>query len=129
MSENLALNLTRTAAEHPDAIACKLDDAAFGYGLLDQASARVAAMLKSKGVRTGDRVGIAVRAGTRVVVDAGRGYRRTVRLRRGLAVLTLPSGRPLRAVTFIRKGRGHRVRIDAPPGARHCGWHFARATP
>jgi long-chain acyl-CoA synthetase len=58
MSENLALNLTRTAAEHPDAIACKLDDAAFNYGLLDHASARVSAMLKSKGVGPGDRVGI-----------------------------------------------------------------------
>ncbi|HUR85268.1 MAG TPA: long-chain fatty acid--CoA ligase [Solirubrobacteraceae bacterium] len=58
MSQNLALNLTRTAAEHPDVIACKLDDAIFNYGLLDQASARVAAMLKSKGVGPGDRVGI-----------------------------------------------------------------------
>ena len=58
MSENLALNLTRTAAEHPDVIACKLDDAAFNYGLLDQASARVATLLKSKGVAAGDRVGI-----------------------------------------------------------------------
>ena len=58
MSENLALNLTRTAAEHPDAIACKLDDAAFNYQLLDHASARVAAMLASKGVGPGDRVGI-----------------------------------------------------------------------
>ena len=58
MSENLALNLTRTAAEHPEAIACKLDDAAFNYQLLDNASARVAAMLASKGVGPGDRVGI-----------------------------------------------------------------------
>jgi long-chain acyl-CoA synthetase len=58
MSQNLALNLTRTAAEHPDVIACKLDDAAFNYGLLDQASARVSAMLRSKGVGPGDRVGI-----------------------------------------------------------------------
>jgi long-chain acyl-CoA synthetase len=58
MSENLALNLTRTAAEHPDAIAVKLDDAAFNYGLLDNASQRVSTMLKSKGVGPGDRVGI-----------------------------------------------------------------------
>jgi long-chain acyl-CoA synthetase len=58
MSENLALNLTRTAAEHPDEIACRLDDAAFSYGLLDNASARVATMLKSKGVEAGDRVAI-----------------------------------------------------------------------
>ncbi len=58
MSENLALNLTRTAAEHPDAIACKLDDAAFNYQLLDNASARIASMLAEKGVGEGDRVGI-----------------------------------------------------------------------
>jgi long-chain acyl-CoA synthetase len=58
MSENLALNLTRTAAEHPDALAVKLDDAAFNYGLLDNASQRVSTMLKSKGVGRGDRVGI-----------------------------------------------------------------------
>jgi long-chain acyl-CoA synthetase len=58
MSENLALNLTRTAAEHPKAIACKLDDAAFDYNLLDNASARVASMLQSLGVEAGDRVAI-----------------------------------------------------------------------
>ena len=58
MSDNLALNLTRTAAEHPDAIACKLDDAAFSYGLLDDASARVATMLEAEGVAVGDRVAI-----------------------------------------------------------------------
>ncbi len=58
MTANLALNLTRTAAEHPDEIAVKLDDAAFNYGLLDNASQRVSAMLKSKGVGPGDRVGV-----------------------------------------------------------------------
>jgi long-chain acyl-CoA synthetase len=58
MSENLALNLTRTAAEHPHAIACKLDDAAFNYQSLDHATARVSAMLASKGIGPGDRVGI-----------------------------------------------------------------------
>jgi long-chain acyl-CoA synthetase len=58
MSANLASNLTRTAAEHPDEIAVKLDDAAFNYGLLDNASQRVSAMLKRKGVGVGDRVGI-----------------------------------------------------------------------
>ncbi len=60
MSENLALNLTRTAAEHPDAIACRLDDAAFNYQLLENASARVATMLASKGVGPGDRVALMV---------------------------------------------------------------------
>ncbi len=58
MTANLALNLTRTAAEHPEELAVKLDDAAFNYGLLENASQRVSAMLKSKGVGPGDRVGI-----------------------------------------------------------------------
>ncbi|MDP2712523.1 MAG: long-chain fatty acid--CoA ligase [Solirubrobacteraceae bacterium] len=58
MSANLALNLTRTAAEHTDAIAVKLDEAALSYRLLDDASQRVSAMLESKGVGRGDRVGI-----------------------------------------------------------------------
>jgi long-chain acyl-CoA synthetase len=58
MSENLALNLTRTAAEHPDALAFKLDEATLDYRRLDDVSARVAAMLASKGVGLGDRVAI-----------------------------------------------------------------------
>jgi long-chain acyl-CoA synthetase len=58
MSENLARNLSRTAERCPEAVAVKLDDAAFNYGLLDQAAARVSAMVKSKGVEVGDRVGV-----------------------------------------------------------------------
>jgi long-chain acyl-CoA synthetase len=58
MSENLALNLARAAAEHPDEIAVKLDDAEFDYRLLDDASQRVAAMLAGQGVEVGDRVAI-----------------------------------------------------------------------
>jgi hypothetical protein len=70
-------------------------------------------------------VGIAARAGTRVVADTGHLARRTVRLRRLMAVLTLPSGRPLRSLTFIRRGRKRRVEIGAPPAGRQCGWHFS----
>ena len=70
-------------------------------------------------------VGIAVRAGTRVVADTGGTTRRAVRLRRGKAVLTLPGARPLRSLTFIRRGRKRRVEIGAPPAARQCGWHFS----
>jgi long-chain acyl-CoA synthetase len=58
VSENLALNLTRTAAEHPAEIAVKLDDAAFDYALLDDATQRVSAMLKQRGIEPGDRVAI-----------------------------------------------------------------------
>ena len=58
MSGNLATILTNSAAKHGDRLALKLDDAEFNYALLDQASARVATMLKAKGLQPGDRVGI-----------------------------------------------------------------------
>ena len=55
---NLAENLTATTSERPDAVAMKLDDAELTYAQLDEASARVAGLLRSKGVEAGDRVGI-----------------------------------------------------------------------
>jgi long-chain acyl-CoA synthetase len=58
MSRNLATVLTDTAAEHPDHVAIKLDDAELPYKFLDGASAHVAGMLREKGVEPGDRVGI-----------------------------------------------------------------------
>ena len=56
MSRNLAGVLADTAAEHPDKVAIKLDDTELTYGMLDEGSARVAALLKSKGIEAGDRV-------------------------------------------------------------------------
>src|SRR3954465_7901418 len=58
MSANLASILTESAQRNSEAIALKLDDAELNYGLLDDGSARVAALLKDKGVEPGDRVGI-----------------------------------------------------------------------
>jgi long-chain acyl-CoA synthetase len=58
MSSNLAAILTETAAEHGDRPALKLDDTVVTYELLDDGSARVAAMLRDKGIEPGDRVGI-----------------------------------------------------------------------
>jgi len=58
MSRNLATLLTRSAEEHPDNIALKLDDTELSYKFLDGASAHVAGLLDSKGVSAGDRVGI-----------------------------------------------------------------------
>jgi long-chain acyl-CoA synthetase len=58
MSENLARILTDTAAEHGDRTAFKLDDIELTYAALDESSARVAALLASKGVAPGDRVGL-----------------------------------------------------------------------
>jgi long-chain acyl-CoA synthetase len=58
MSENLARILTDTAAKHGDRTAFKLDDLELTYGLLDDASARIASLLKAKGLVAGDRVGL-----------------------------------------------------------------------
>ncbi|UGS35164.1 long-chain-fatty-acid--CoA ligase [Capillimicrobium parvum] len=58
MSANLAGILTDSAARDADRIALKLDDAEVSYGVLDEGSARVAGMLRERGVQPGDRVGI-----------------------------------------------------------------------
>jgi long-chain acyl-CoA synthetase len=58
MSENLATILTDTAAKHGDRTAFKLDDVELTYTVLDGSSARIAALLKAKGLEPGDRVGL-----------------------------------------------------------------------
>ena len=58
MSENLATILTETAERVPDQTAFKLDDVELTYSLLDEGSARVAALLRSRGLEAGDRVGL-----------------------------------------------------------------------
>src|SRR3954447_13471098 len=58
MSSNLAHILADSAERHSERPALKLDDAVITYQQLDEASARAAALLKSKGVQPGDRVGI-----------------------------------------------------------------------
>ncbi len=58
MSENLAKILIETAERHGDRTAVQLDDFEANYELLDQGSARVAGMLREKGLEPGDRVGL-----------------------------------------------------------------------
>jgi long-chain acyl-CoA synthetase len=58
MSENLARLLTETAERRGDGTAFKLDDIELTYAVLDEASARIAALVKSKGLEHGDRVGL-----------------------------------------------------------------------
>jgi long-chain acyl-CoA synthetase len=58
MSENLATILTDSAAAHGDRTAFKLDDVELTYSVLDGSSARIAALLRSKGLEPGDRVGL-----------------------------------------------------------------------
>ncbi len=55
---NMADNLTRTAEHYGDRPAIKLDDLVLTYSELQDGARRVAALLKSKGVKSGDRVGL-----------------------------------------------------------------------
>jgi long-chain acyl-CoA synthetase len=55
---NLAASLAATARKHATRTAMALGDAELTYGELDAASARVANMLRVRGVRPGDRVGV-----------------------------------------------------------------------
>jgi long-chain acyl-CoA synthetase len=55
---NLASILAEAVAAEPDKVAFKLDDVELTYHALDEASARVAGLLRAAGVGPGDRVGI-----------------------------------------------------------------------
>jgi long-chain acyl-CoA synthetase len=55
---NLASIVTEAAEKDGDHVAVKLDDAEFTYAELDEASARVAGLLRARGIEAGDRVGI-----------------------------------------------------------------------
>jgi long-chain acyl-CoA synthetase len=58
MNENLAHNLTASAERYPDSAALRIEDVAISYAELDEATARVAGLLRERGVEPGDRVGI-----------------------------------------------------------------------
>jgi long-chain acyl-CoA synthetase len=58
MSSNLARILVDTAAQHAGSVACNLDEAELTWQALDDASARVAALLRGTGFQPGDRVGV-----------------------------------------------------------------------
>ena len=55
---NLAKNLTDTTRAHAGRVAVRVDNAAMTYRALDEASARVAGLLRERGLKPGDRVGI-----------------------------------------------------------------------
>ncbi|MGH3176678.1 MAG: long-chain-fatty-acid--CoA ligase [Streptosporangiaceae bacterium] len=55
---NLARNLTNTTRAHTGRVAVRVDNVAMTYRALDEASARVAGLLRKRGLKPGDRVGI-----------------------------------------------------------------------
>jgi long-chain acyl-CoA synthetase len=58
MGLNLASLLTESAARAPQSPAVRLDDVELSYGELDERSARLATLLREKGLEVGDRVGV-----------------------------------------------------------------------
>jgi long-chain acyl-CoA synthetase len=58
MGLNLASILAESAARHPDAPAIRLGEVELSYAALDEASARLASLLREKGLQRGDRVGV-----------------------------------------------------------------------
>jgi long-chain acyl-CoA synthetase len=58
MSASLAQLLTDTASKHGDRVALKLDGQVVSYELLNEGAARVAGLLKERGLQPGDRVGV-----------------------------------------------------------------------
>jgi long-chain acyl-CoA synthetase len=58
MNGNLAYNLIATAQRHPDRPALLLGDRQLSYAELDDLTARVAALLRERGLQAVDRVGI-----------------------------------------------------------------------
>jgi long-chain acyl-CoA synthetase len=57
-NQNLAGNLTETAARHPDRPALLVGENVITYAALDEATARLAGLLKQWGIGAGDRVGV-----------------------------------------------------------------------
>jgi long-chain acyl-CoA synthetase len=58
MTLNLASLLTESAERSPDAPAIRLGEVELSYAELDDRSARLAALLREKGVEQGDRIGV-----------------------------------------------------------------------
>ena len=55
---NLASNLIDTVGRHGSRTAIKLDDVELTYSAMDDGTARVAGLLRAKGIQAGDRVGV-----------------------------------------------------------------------
>lgn len=58
MGGNLAGIVRDTAERNPEGVAYRLDDTEVSWAMVDEGSARLAALLESKGLKPGDRAGI-----------------------------------------------------------------------
>jgi long-chain acyl-CoA synthetase len=110
---NLAANLTDTAARFGDRVALKLDDAELSYAALDEAAARMAGMLRERGIEAGDRVAVML---PNVPYFAAVYYGA---LRLGATVVPM---------NVLLKGREVRFYLDDPGAKILFAWHgFAEA--
>jgi long-chain acyl-CoA synthetase len=111
---NLATLLATTAAAHGDRVAIRQEDLALTYAALDDASARVAALLIARGVRPGDRVGlVAPNVATFPIVYYGI-------LRAGAVVVPMNPLLKAREVVYTLRDCGAGLVLAHPPLAQEA---------
>ncbi|SEM50882.1 long-chain-fatty-acid--CoA ligase [Streptacidiphilus jiangxiensis] len=108
---NLASLLIGTAATGPGRTAVRQDDVALGYAELDDLSARTAALLRSRGVRPGDRVALIMPN----IVQFPVAYYGI--LRAGAVVVPLNPLLKAREIAFALGDSGAQIVLTAPSSA------------
>lgn len=109
---NLAAALAESARAHGDRIAVRQDDTALTYAQLDDEAARVAALLRERGVRPGDRVALVMPNVTLFPV-AYYGI-----LRAGGVVVPMNPLLKCREVAHALEDSGSRIVLTAPSSRR-----------
>jgi long-chain acyl-CoA synthetase len=122
MPTNLARLLTDAASKHGDRPALKLDEKVLTYNMLNEGAARVAGLLKDRGIQPGDRVGVMLPN----VPYFGVVYYGI--LRAGAVVVPMNVLLKQREVSFYLSDSGarqlfvwHGFAAEAEQGARHAG--------
>jgi long-chain acyl-CoA synthetase len=112
---SLATLLTESAAQHPNRPAVRLDDRALTYTELDEASARLAALLVDRDVRPGDAVGLML-PNTLEFAIAYYGI-----LRAGAVVVPMNPLLKAREVAYYLSDSGARLLFATAASAEHTG--------
>jgi long-chain acyl-CoA synthetase len=130
MGLNLASLLTESAGRTPDAPAIRLGEVELSYGDLDDASARLATLLREKGVQPGDRIGVMLPNVPQFPI-AYYGV-----LRAGAIVVPMNVLLKKREITFYLEDSGARLLLawhgfcdDAGDGAAEAGAELAEIEP